>query len=334
MLNRIWLFLKRDPLRRLVALACAVAVYLHLNFEIAPYDRDFPGIKVPVKLSLESGLQLPQEPPQVEINLKAQSGFEVDTDKLPSKIHVYVTVRKQDRKKDGTYEVRVRPTRDVQLPDSRFKVDRIVSPADGMLKLALLRQDEQNVVVRPNFDGTLPPGVEMRCEAFPDQVRITGPESVVSKLQSIRSTPIPLADLPESFEYDAGLDLPPGVTAMPRKVRFRITLKQKLSRRSMQLPARLLVAPQNDFSAAIVSPPESGVEVTLRGPAAKLAPLTAEHVRLFVDATSPLPVGRRRLPVRCFVSVPEIAPVSIVPAELEVQFTKNTSEINKSRKEK
>ena len=174
----------------------------------------------------------------------------------------------------------------------------------------------------------------MRCEAFPDQVRITGPESVVSKLQSIRSTPIPLADLPESFEYDAGLDLPPGVTAMPRKVRFRITLKQKLSRRSMQLPARLLVAPQNDFSAAIVSPPESGVEVTLRGPAAKLAPLTAEHVRLFVDATSPLPVGRRRLPVRCFVSVPEIAPVSIVPAELEVQFTKNTSEINKSRKEK
>ena len=78
---------------------------------------------------------------QVEINLKAQSGFEVDTDKLPSKIHVYVTVRKQDRKKDGTYEVRVRPTRDVQLPDSRFKVDRIVSPADGMLKLALLRPD-------------------------------------------------------------------------------------------------------------------------------------------------------------------------------------------------
>ena len=336
MLNRFWLFMKRDPLRRLVALAFAVAVYLHLDFEIESYDRtDLPDIKVPVTLSLESGLQPPQEPPQMTVNLRAKSGFEIDMEKLAAKTRVYVSVRKRDHRQDGTYEVKVGPG-NIKLPDPRFKVDRIVQPADGKLKLKLLQQGERDLKVEPVWKEAVPPNMELKWEAVPDHVRITGPENIVSapNLQLIRSTPISLAEAPESFEYDAGLNPPPGVTTTPRKVRFRITLRQKWSRRIMQLPATLLIAPGNDLSAAIVSPPENGVEVTLRGPAAKLAQLAPKQVRFFVDVTEVQAPGRRRLPVRCLVDVPEITPVSIVPAELEVQFTTNTSEINKPRKEK
>ena len=68
--------------------------------------------------------------------------------------------------------------------------------------------------------------------------------------------------------------------------------------------------------------------------AAKLAALTPDQVRLFVDASEVTVPGRRRLPVRCHVSVPEIESVSIVPDELEVQFTTNTSGIKQQRKEK
>ncbi|MBQ7695862.1 MAG: hypothetical protein IJT50_12155 [Lentisphaeria bacterium] len=331
--NRIWLFLKQDPLRPLVALAFAVVVYLHLSSEAAPYDRDFPGIKIPVQLSLESGLRPPQEPPQVEINVKAQTGFEVDVDKLPSKIHAYVPSKRLRSLGDGTYQVQVFPN-DVKFPDSRFKLDKIVFPADGLLTFTLLRQDERNVAVQPIFDALPPPGVERRWEAIPDQVRITGPENVVSKLQKISSARIPFTDPPDFFEYDTDLDLPPGVTATPRKIRFRVTLVRKTSRRPMQLPAAVLVSPGSALSSVIISGPESGVEVVLRGPAAELAKLTPEQVRLFVDATEIAAPGRRQLPVRCHVRVPGITPVSMVPAELEVQFTKNTSEINKSRKEK
>lgn len=332
MLNRIWLFLKRDPLRRLVALAFAVSVYLHLYFEITAADRSLK-IKVPVTLSCESGLQPPQEQPQVEIALKTKIASEIDTEKLAAKTQVYATVRNNDRRKGATYVVRVRP-RDVKLPDSRFTVEKIISPADGLLKLTLLRQDERNVAVQPVFDALPPTGVERRWEAIPDQVRITGPENVVSKLQKISSTRIPFTDPPDFFEYDTDLDLPPGVTATPRKIRFRVTLVRKTSRRTMQRPAAVLVSPGSALSSVIISGPESGVEVVLRGPAAELAKLTPEQVRLFVDATEIAAPGRRRLPVRCHVRVPGITPVSMVPAELEVQFTKNTSEINKSRKEK
>ena len=333
MLNKIWTFLKKDPRRRLLALVFAISIYLHLNYEVAPFDRDFHGIKVPVTLSLESGLQPPQEQPLVEIDLKAQSGFDVDMDKLTPRIHVYATVKKRDQKKDDTYEVKIRP-RDVKLPDPRLKTSRIVSPADGLLRLTLLRQDERDVPVQPVWKEAAPPGMELKWEAFPDQVRITGAKHVISRLQAIPTRPIPLTDSPESFEYDSDLNPPPGVTAAPRKVRFRIKLVRKVSRRSMLLPATVLVPPGNMLSAAIISGPENSVEVVLRGPAAELAKLTPKQVRLFVDATEVPAPGRRRLPVRCHVDVPEIAPISIVPAELEVQFTKNTSEINKPRKEK
>ena len=332
MLNKIWLFLKRDPLRRLVALAFAVFLYLHLHFEITTDDRSL-SVKVPVTLSLESGLQPPQEQPQVEITLKTKTGSEIESDWLASKIQVYVIVTNKNRRADGIYEVKVRPG-DVKVPDPRFKVDRIVSPANGLLKLALLRQDERNAAVRPIFDGEIPSGMELSWESLPDQVRLTGAENVISRLQTVYTAPIPLTDAPEFFEFDPALNLPPGVTAAPRRVRFRIRLVRKVSRRSMQLPAAVLVSPGSALSAAIVSAPKNGIEVNLRGPAAKLAQLTPEQVRLFVDAAETLAPGRRRLPVRCHVSVPEIAPVSIVPDELEVQFTQNTSEINKPRKEK
>ena len=332
MLNKIWLFLKRDPLRRLVALGFAVSIYLYLHFEITGDDRHL-SIKVPVTLSLESGLQPPQEQPQVTIDLKTKVTSEIDTDKLASKTRIFVTVKKQNRRKDGTYEVRVRP-RDVKLPDPRFKADKIVSPADGRLLLTLLQQDERDVAVRPIWDGAAPPGMELSWESSPGQVRITGAENVISKLQTVYTTPVPLTDAPEFFEFDPGLNLPQGVTASPRKVRLRVKMVRKFSRRSMLLPAKVLVSPGNTLSAVIISDPGNGIEVNLRGPAAQLARLTPDQVRLFVDATEIPAPGRRRLPLRCHVSVSEIAPVSIVPAELEVQFTKNTSEINKKRKEK
>ena len=332
MLNKIWLFLKKDPQRRLLALAFAVSIYLHLHYEITTDER-LMSIKVPVVLSLESGLQPPQEKPQVEIALKTRDTSEIDTDKLAAKTRVFVTVKKQNRRKDGTYEVKIHRG-DVKLPDSRFRVERIVSPADGLLKLALLRQDERDVPVEPTWDGAVPPGMELKWEAFPDQVRITGAENVISELQKVCTAPISLADPPEFFEYDPVLNLPPGVTASPRKVRFRIRLLRKFGRRSMLRPVSVLVSPGDSPSAVVIAGPENGVEVVLRGSAAKLADLTPDRVRLFVDATGISASGRRRLPVRCHVSVPEIVPVSIVPAELEVQFTGNTSVINKKRKEK
>jgi hypothetical protein len=79
------------------------------------------------------------------------------------------------------------------------------------------------------------------------------------------------------------------------------------------------------MEAALVTPLRGGVDILLKGPAAQLSSLTRDQVRVFVDAVDLNTPGRRRLPLRCVVSDPEIEAVSIVPGETEIQLTSKTS---------
>ena len=132
-------------------------------------------------------------------------------------------------------------------------------------------------------------------------------------------------DAPEFFEFDTQLALPAQVSADPNRVLARVKLIRQFSRRSMRLPVSIMTNPEHNMETSIAAPPPGGVELILRGPAAKLAALTPNQVRLFVDAVGIAQPGRRRLPIRCHINAPEIELVSIVPDEVEIQLTTNTS---------
>ena len=320
MLTKIWRFLKRDPLRRGVALAFAILLYLHLNSQLTRENR-LVRVRVPVTLLLESGLQQPAgNVPEIGITLRGKSGAEFHA----GNVQANVKVSHRNRQADGSYMVKISPG-DIRIMDKKFHLHSIDSPSGGMLKLALLRRGERNVAVRPVFDGTVPPGMELSCEIIPEKVLITGAEDVISKLQYVHTARIPLADAPEFFEFDTPLALPAQITASPGQVLARVKLIRQFSRRSMRLPVAVLSNPAGNMEAAAVSPNLNGVELILRGPAAKLAALTPDQVRLFVDAVGITVPGRRRLPIRCHVNVPEIEMVSIVPDEVEIQLTTNVS---------
>ena len=65
MLTKIWLFIKRDPLRRGVALAFALFLYLHLHFQLTAEHR-LVRVRVPVALMLAPGLQEFGEDPEID----------------------------------------------------------------------------------------------------------------------------------------------------------------------------------------------------------------------------------------------------------------------------
>ena len=104
MLTKFWHFLKRDPLRRGVALAFSLFLYLHLHTQLTTDERHLT-VKVPVTLRLSSGLQQPAERPQIEVMLKTKAGSEVPHDLLAAKIHARVNVTNRNRQADGTYVV-------------------------------------------------------------------------------------------------------------------------------------------------------------------------------------------------------------------------------------
>ena len=320
MLTKIWSFLKRDPLRRGVALAFALFLYMHLHFQLTTESR-LVRVRVPVALTLAPGLQEQTgSSPEIALTLKGKDGAEL----RPGNVQVNVKVGHHHRQADGSFLVKV-TSKDIRITDRKFSLHNIDFPEDGNLRINLLSRGERSVAVRPVFEGTVPPGMELSCETIPDKVVIAGAENVISKLKYVHTNRIPLTDAPEFFEFNTPLALPGQVSSTPASVLARVRLIRQFSRRSMRLPVSVLTADSAKTAVTVVTPLRGGAELTLRGPASKLATLRKEQVRLFVDAVDMSASGRHKVPVKCHVNVPEIEMVSIVPDEIEIQLTSETS---------
>ncbi len=320
MLTKIWQFIKRAPLRRSVALAFALFLYAHLNFQLTS-DKHLVRVRVPVNLTLSPELQeQPGKSPEVSLTLKGKPGVEF----VPGNVQVSVKVGPQHRQLDGSYLVKV-TSKNIRITDKRFTFHSIDFPEEGHLRLNLLSRKERQVPLRAVFDGTVPNGMKLSWETIPDKVLITGPENVISKLNYIHTDRIPLGDAPDFFEINSQLVLPREVASAPASVLVRVKLIREYSNRSMRIPVSVLTAPGSNMEAALVTPLRGGVDILLKGPAAQLSSLSRDQVRVFVDAVDLNTPGRRRLPLRCVVSDPEIEAVSIVPGETEIQLTSKTS---------
>lgn len=320
MLTKIWLFLKRDPLRRGVALAFAIFLYMHLNFQLST-DKHLIRVRVPVTLALAPELQEPTgQQPEISLTLKGKPGVEF----VHGNVQVSVKVGLHNRQPDGTYLVKVTP-KNIRIINRKFSLHTIDFPEDGNLRLNLLSRGERHVPIEPVFDGTVPSGKKLKWQTVPDKVLITGAENVLSELPKLHTTPIPLNGAQEFFEFNAPLHLPDGVAAAPKKVLVRVNMFTLHSKRSMRIPVSVLHSPQSNTSAALVQSPRGGAELVLKGPAAKLAALTHDQVRVYVDAVDLKTPGRQRVPLHCNIDVPGMEIVSIVPEEVEIQLTSKTS---------
>lgn len=320
MLNKIWNFLKRDPLRRGVALAFALFLYTHLNFQLTAEHR-LIRVRVPVTLTLSPELQEESgTPAEVALTLKGKPGAEL----THGNVQVTAKVSPGNRQPDGTYLVKLSP-KNVRISDRRFSLHTIDFPEDGNLRLKLLTRGERHIPVRAVFDGAVPPGMQLTCETIPEKVLITGPENILTKLKYVHTNRIPLTDAPDFFEFNSKVSVPQGVSSMPESVLVRVRLIRQYSSRSMQLPVSILTSPHSNTSVSLVTPMRQGVQVILKGQGVQLSSLTPDQIRVFVDAVDLNIPGRRRLPLRCTVNMPEVETVSIVPGEVEVQITSKNS---------
>ena len=263
MLAKIWDFIKRDPLRRGVALAFALFLYAHLNFQLTA-EHHLIRVRVPVTLTLSPELQEQSGTrPEVALTLKGKHGAEL----THGSIEVTARVSPRDRQPDGTYLVKL-SSKNIRISDRRFSLHTIDFPENGNLKLDLLTRGERQVPVKAVFDGNVPPGMKLICETIPEKILVTGPENLLPKLKHVYTKRIPLNDAPEFFEFNTAVSVPQNVTATPGRVLVRVKLLRQYSSRSMHLPISILNSPGAP-SAELVTPLPGGAEVRLRGAAAQ-----------------------------------------------------------------
>ena len=320
MLTKIWQFIKRDPLRRGVALAFALFLYMHLNFQLNS-DQHLTRVRVPVNLALSPELQEQTgKLPEISLTLKGKPGAEF----LQSNVQVSVKVSSQNRQPDGSFLVKVTP-KNIRITDRKFSLYSIDFPEDGNLRLNLLSRRERHLPVKAAFDRAVPEGKKLSYETVPEKVLVTGPENVLTELSEVHTLPVPLNEAQDFFEYNTPVTLPNGVVASPATILVRVSMSSLHSKRAMRLPVAILSSPRSSLSASLAAPLRKGVEVILKGPAEKLAALTPDQVRVFADTVKLTAPGRRQVQLRCAVTVPQIEVVSITPSETEIQLTTKTS---------
>lgn len=143
-----------------------------------------------------------------------------------------------------------------------------------------------------------------RVVCSPDEVQITGPESLVNEMRMIATQPIPLdKSVTDGFDYNAPLRLPNGVSVSPARVAVRIEVARKYATRTFKgLPIRELLTPEQraTMSAELLAVPH--VEVDVSGPESQLVALESKNLRPYLDLSELRGSGTFSVTPGCLIS--------------------------------
>ena len=147
----------------------------------------------------------------------------------------------------------------------------------------------------PHVVGTLPPGYQLRpIEVDPLAVTVSGEQSVIDEMTSVRTEPIDVAGRTTDLETDVLLAVPAGVEILgDPTASISIGIDAETGSRSFQAGLTLVGArPDRLYTLSV---PE--VVVTLSGPLSVLGSLDPRTLVTTVDVTD-LDAGRHEVPVQ------------------------------------
>jgi YbbR domain-containing protein len=240
------------------------------------------------------------------------------TGRVPTDVQIAVTGTRRDllllefkklsvslnmnRAEPGRFTQRLSVSDVVLPPDVEPRKVRIVSPL--LVDVTLERLLTKRVRVVVSLAGDLPGNQLLSSipEAVPGWVMITGPESVVGRMDKVSTGLIELDRIRVSGEREVALEVDGAVVScQPEKVRVGLFVSERGRRVLANIPPTVLVD-ELDLVAEVV--PKT-VSLTLEGPKALLDTLSSKDVSVLIDLSGK-PPGR-------YLFAPEV----IVPNGIE-----------------
>lgn len=206
---------------RLLALGIAIGIWFNASVE----DRLVSSEKVVeanVTYNRPSGFMITESLRRVDVRLL---GSERAIRRL-SPYQVDVQVQLSPRQ-EGTSMISLGPE-DVLAPEGL----EVVSIEPNEIRVHMEREVTRRVLVIPRIEGTPANGAEAgEPEVFPNQVLVTGPESMVNRLTSLTTAPISLEGHSTTFEIQVPVPStdPLIQVAQPSEVTVRIPLQPPAS---------------------------------------------------------------------------------------------------------
>jgi YbbR domain-containing protein len=240
------------------------------------------------------------------------------TGRVPSDVQIAVTGTRRDllllefkklsvslnmhRAEPGRFTQRLSVSDVVLPPDVEPRKVRIISPL--LVDVTLERIVTKRVRVAVSLSGGLPGNQLLSSipEAIPGWVLITGPESIVNRMDKVRTRPIELDRIRDSGERETALDVDGTILSCePAKVKIGLFVSERGRRVLANIPPTVLVD-ELDVVAEVVP---NAVSLTLEGPKSLLDTLSSKDVSVLIDLSGKSP-GRYLL-----------APEVIVPNGIE-----------------
>jgi YbbR domain-containing protein len=184
---------------RLLALAIAVAVWYSVSLSGRENQSEISVDQASVSYNLTRGVVVLDPVRTVRVRLRG-AGKKI-RQLNPQQVKVQVELAQTE---PGERNVTLGPD-DVQAPDD-FEV---VSVEPNAIRVRLDREVTQRIPVRPQVTGEPAVGAKAgEPEAYPNMVLVSGPESLVSKIESLPTRPVSLEGHASTFEQSANV-VPP-----------------------------------------------------------------------------------------------------------------------------
>jgi YbbR domain-containing protein len=202
---------------RLLALGIAIGFWFSVSFE----DREVlseRAVEASVSYNLPKGFVILDPTGTVTVRVRGSSKQVRQLN--PYMVDVQVEL---PRAQEGLATVNLSPE-NVLMPDGLT----VVAIEPNEIRVELERETSQRIPVVPEIVGEAAPGSRVEPpEVFPNQVLVTGPESLLAKTRSLRTRPVSLDGHDTTFEEIVAVVPPDPLIQIvqPSKVSVRVTIE-------------------------------------------------------------------------------------------------------------
>ena len=320
--------IRHDFIRKLIAFGLAAIVFLPLYQKLKSqqiHENDLPTDEIEVKtpnIVLVPGnskqiklIRLEKNNPTLPLTI--QKSFWA---KIWSKNDAkYVLNQKKafKRKFKPNQPYRVRLSKDTIIPP--FGIE-IISGSKDIIYEELV---EKTVDVEPNWEKNKlhRDYIVEKVTVSPEKITVSGPKSIVEKLETIKTQAIPLSNITQSFDYSSEIPLlTSNMKFSPEKVFLQVSIKENIKKREFKLQRIRIMNDSPNLRLEIIGSPHANI--TVSGPNDRIIALKPEQIKPYIDISNLNSPGIYSVDLGCWVAEQSIEVIKIEPQSVKVKISK------------
>lgn len=285
---------KHDILRKFVALFFAILLYLTVSERIGSESR-FDN--VPVEIDYPEGV-INTDKKEIVVNVDCSGSKRMIEALRDGLLKGKAKISIQNYVEGRPYILR--------LNEDNFRVPLGVKllriePREIVLNLESRKSKLVKVIPQYNMSKLASDYLISSIRITPNEVNIIGPASIINSLDEIKTIEIPLDNsVRDDFDYQANLNLPENVSAVPSTVNCNIMIKKEFGLKNIpDVPIHLQMN-SNDTSQFKYSLSQKFVKVQVYGSISDVERTSVNKLRAFVEIGSISHPGIYDVEVKCF----------------------------------